>query len=115
MGHRTCADEGSRQLVVASVRRRVIVSALVSVAIGASGMAFWFLVEEVDADLCTFRTDGEGLVPLPRQFGPNVACDPRWGFTAIGAGFYSLLIFPFVYVFFMLAGRVRRWRRALRR
>jgi len=59
-------------------------------------MGFWYVVEEVDLDLCTIRSDGKGLIPLHDQFGPNVYCVPKWDMFGLGAVYYAILLLPLV-------------------
>jgi len=56
------------------------------------GALFW--TEEVDADLCHIRTDGEGLIPLHDQFGPEVYCDLKWGMVLFFLTFGTVRALP---------------------
>lgn len=71
-------------------------STVVSLLAGAFGVAFWIYVEEVDSDLCTIRSDGQGMIPLHQQFGPEVYCDPKWGMVAFGTIYYAVIVLPVI-------------------
>lgn len=86
----------SPKITLRTLRWSLLPSVLLSLGLGAAGMAFWFFVEEVDEDLCHIRSDGQGLIPLHNQFGPEVYCDPKWGMVGLGTLYYAVLLMPFV-------------------
>ena len=70
-------------------------SVVASLLLGSAFVAHLYWVEAVD-DLCTIRSDGQGLIPLHDQFGPEVYCDPRWHVAGIFALYFAVRLFPAV-------------------
>ena len=75
-----------------NAKRFLLRSIVLSISLGFAGVVFWLAVGEID-DLCTLRTDGEGLYVLD-DYGSNVRCDLRLKYVHFLASYYAVILFP---------------------